>query len=83
MRFRFDCMYHVRKLDRVLHEEHRHIVGDQVVVTFFSIEFCGKAAHVTWYIHGAPASRHSGEPCEDRCFLSGFSQKFCFCIFFQ
>ena len=67
VRLGFHRVYEVRKLDRVLNEEHRHVVADQVEVALVGKEFHRKAAHVThgvagttWPLHGGKAHEHRG-----------------------
>ncbi len=36
--FGFHCMDQIRKLDRVLNKEHRHVVADEIVVSFLRVE---------------------------------------------
>ena len=47
-------MHEVGKLDRILDEEHRHVVADEVVVALFGIELHREAPHVAHGI-GRPA----------------------------
>ncbi len=60
----------VRELDRVLNEEHRHVVADQIEVAFISEEFHRKAAHVTHGIAGTPWPLHRGKAHEHWGFLA-------------
>lgn len=47
-------MHQIRELDRILDEEHRHIVGHQIPVALIGVELDGKPAHVPGGILGAP-----------------------------
>src|SRR5690606_41991648 len=47
VRLGFDRVDEVGELDRILDEEHRHVVAHQVEVAFVGIELGGEAAHVT------------------------------------
>jgi hypothetical protein len=61
----------IRKLDRVLNEEDRNVVADDVPVTGFGIQFNGKAAHVARQVGRTLAAGHRGESNERFCFFSG------------
>ena len=56
----------VRELYRILNEEDRHVVPDQVEISLFRVEFHGKAPHISDRIRGASTSGHRGESREDR-----------------
>jgi hypothetical protein len=47
MRFGFDGMNKVRKLDRFLNEEDRNIIPDQIPISLLRVKFGGKAANVS------------------------------------
>ena len=59
-------MNEVRKLDRVLDEEHRNVVADDVPVAFLGIELDGKPAYIARQIERAlccpPPSRTARRP---------------------
>ncbi|MNZ76266.1 hypothetical protein D3C78_947670 [compost metagenome] len=66
MRFGFHRVDEVGKLDRVLDEEHRHVIAHQVEVAFIGEELDGKAAHIA---HGVPRPArplHRGKAHEHR-----------------
>jgi len=66
VRLGFHRVDEVGKLDRVLNEEHRHVVADQVEVAFVGEEFHRETAHVTHGIAGAAWSLHRGKAHEHR-----------------
>lgn len=47
MRFGFDGMNKVRKLDRFLNEEDGNIIPDQIPISLLRVKFGGKAANVS------------------------------------
>jgi hypothetical protein len=51
------CMDQVRKLDRVLDEENRNVVADDVPITLLGVELHGEAADIPREVDGALASR--------------------------
>ena len=61
----------VRKLDRVLDEEDRDVVADEIPVAFLRVEFDGEAAHVARQVERAFRSGDGREAHEDRRFLAG------------
>ncbi len=67
VRLHLHRMHQVRELHRILDEEYRDVVADQVPVAFFGIELDGKAAHITRGVHRAGAAGHGGEAGEYRC----------------
>ncbi|MNS85587.1 hypothetical protein D3C72_1194550 [compost metagenome] len=75
MRLGFYRVHQVRKLHRVLDEEDRHVVADQVPVAFVGIELDGKAAHVARGVLGPPLARHRGKAHEHRRALAGFGKQ--------
>ena len=64
-------MHQVRKLDRVLDEEDRHVVADQVPVAFVGIELDGEAAHIARGVLRATLAGHGREAHEHRRHLAG------------
>ena len=54
----------VGKLDRVLNEEHRNVVADQVPVAVARVEFDRETAHVARRVDRSRAARDGGEPDE-------------------
>ena len=65
----------VRELDRVLDEEHRDVVPDQVPVALPGVELGGEAAHVPGQVRGALVARHRGEPDEHRRAQPGLGER--------
>jgi hypothetical protein len=57
--------YKVGKLHRVLDEEHRHVVADQIPVAFVGIELDGETTHVARSVHRASTAGHGGKAHED------------------
>ena len=53
MRLGFDGMNQVRKLHRVLDEEHRHIVADQIPIALIGVKLDGKATYIARRILGS------------------------------
>ena len=72
MRLGLDRVDQIRELDRVLDEEDRHVVADQVPVAFVGVELDREAAHVARRVLGAAFARHGGEAHEHRRDLAGF-----------
>src|SRR4029453_17209418 len=56
----------VRELDRVLDEEHRDVVADQVEGALVGIELGREAAGVAGRVGRSPGAEHGGEPDEAR-----------------
>ncbi len=69
-----DRMDHVRELHRVLDEEHRDVVADQVPDAFVGIELGGEAAHVAHSVAGSARTGHGGEAHEHGRFLAGLGE---------
>ena len=59
-------MDQVGKLDRVLDEEHRHVVADEVPHAFVGIELDREAAHVARRVGRAARAGDGREAHEDR-----------------
>ena len=66
VRLRLGGMDQVGKLDRVLDEEDRDVVADDVPVAFLGIELDRKAAHVARQVGRALAARHGGKAHKGR-----------------
>ena len=66
----FDGVDEIGKFDRVLDEEHRDVVTNQIPVALFGVEFGRKATHVTGQIEGPFVTRHGRETGECRGFLA-------------
>ena len=56
----------IGELDRVLDEEHRDIVADEVPIALAGVELGGKAAHVARQVGRTLVARHGGEAREGR-----------------
>ncbi len=67
IRLHLHGMDQVGELHRVLDEEHRDVVADQVEVALVGIELHGEAAHVARRVDRAGAARHRREAREDLC----------------
>ena len=65
VRLHLHRMDQIGELDRVLDEEHRDVVADQIEVAFLGIELDGEAAHVARQVDRAGAAGDGGEPHED------------------
>ena len=61
----------VGELDRVLDEEHRDVVADEVPVAFLGVELDREAAHVARQIGRSLAAGHGREAHEDRRLFAG------------
>ncbi|MNE18298.1 hypothetical protein D3C80_1113290 [compost metagenome] len=64
MRFRFYRVDEIRKLDRVLNEEHRHIVANQVKVALIGKELHRKTTNIAHRITRPARSLHGGKTHE-------------------
>ena len=74
MRLGLDRMDDVRKLHRVLDEEHRDVVADEVPVAFVGVELDREAAHVARGIGRAALAGNGGEADEHRRALAGLGE---------
>ena len=68
---RLHRMDQVGKLDRVLDEEDRDVVADEVPVAFLGVELDGEAAHVARQVERALAAGDGREAHEGRRLLAG------------
>ena len=75
VRLGLDGMHQVRKLDRILNEEHRHVVAHNVPVALIGIKLDGKPAHVARGVFRAAFAGHGGKSHEHRCDLAGFLER--------
>ena len=66
VRFGLHRVHEVGELHRVLDEEHRDVVADQVPVAFLRVELGREAAHVAHGVGAAALARHRGEAHEHR-----------------
>ena len=65
VRLHLHGMHEVGELHRVLDEEHRDVVADEVEVAFLGIELHGESAHVARRVDRTRAARHRREADED------------------
>ena len=65
VRLHLHGMDKVGELHRILDEEHRDVVADQVEIALVGIELHGEAAHVARRVDRARAARHRREARED------------------
>ena len=68
-------MHEVGELQRVLDEEHRDVVADEIEVAFLRVELRREAAHVARQIDGARAAGDRREPDEHRRLDLGVGQE--------
>ena len=73
--FLLDRVHQIRELDRVLDEEHRHVVADQVPVALVGVELGGEATHVARQVEGSLVTGHRGETDEDLGLLALLGQQ--------
>ena len=74
VRLHLHRMDQVREFDRVLNEEDRDVVADQIPVAFGRIEFDREAAHVARRIHRTGPARDGREAGEQFGLLAHFGQ---------
>ncbi|MNO73044.1 hypothetical protein D3C76_640030 [compost metagenome] len=72
---RLHRMNEIGKLDRILDEEHRHVIADQVEIAFLGVELDRESAHVADRIGGATRALHRGKADEHRSALAGRGEK--------
>ncbi|CAJ8857246.1 Uncharacterised protein [Burkholderia pseudomallei] len=60
-RLRLHRVHEIRELDRILNEEHRHVVAHEIVVALVGVELHGEAAHVAHRVGGAARALHRRE----------------------
>ena len=75
VRLRLGGMDEVGKLHRVLDEEHRDVVADQVPVAFVGVELHREAAHVARGVGRAALAEHGREAHEHRRLLAGLARR--------
>ena len=68
-------VHEVRKLHRVLDEEDRDVVADEIPVPFVRVELHREPTHVPGGVGRASFAEDGREPDEDRCLLSGFGEE--------
>ena len=68
-------MDQIGKLDRVLDEEHRNVVADQIPVAFIGVELHRKTAHIAGSINRTSPACNRREPGEKRRFLALLGKK--------
>src|SRR6185369_10907190 len=66
VRFRFHRVNHIRKLDRVLNEEHGDVVADEIEVAFLCVKLDGKTTHVSSEVGGSARTLDCRKAHEDR-----------------
>ena len=66
----FHGVHEIRKLDRILDEEHRNVVADEIPIAALRVELHGEAANVAREIERAFAADDRREPHERRRHLS-------------
>ena len=64
----------VGELDRILDEEHRDVVADDVPIAFLRVELDGEAAHVAWRVDRAGTAGDGGKAREHRGLHADFAQ---------
>jgi hypothetical protein len=67
----------IRKLHRILDEEHRDVVADEIPVAFVRIELDGEPAHVTRRVGGTALAGHRRKAHEHRRALAGLGKDRC------
>ena len=65
VRLHLHRMDEIGKLDRVLDEEHRDVVADEIEIALVGVELDREAAHVARHVARAGAAGDGGEPRED------------------
>ena len=75
VRLRLGGMHQVGKLHRVLDEEDRDVVADQIPVALVGVELDGEAAHVARRIGRAALAEDGREAHEDRRLLAGLGKE--------
>ena len=66
MRFGLHAVDQVGELHRILDEEDRDVVADQIIDALIGVELHGEAAHVTRQVGAAPRTGHCAEAHENR-----------------
>ena len=62
-------MDEIGELHRILDEEHRHVVADEIPVAFVRVELDREPAHVASGVGGSPLAEDGGESHKHRCLL--------------
>ena len=75
VRFGFDRVDEIRKLHRVLDEEHRHVVAHQIPVAFVGIELHRETARVARSVLGSALACDGREANEDGRDLAGLLER--------
>ena len=68
-------VHQIRKLHRVLDEEDRDVVADEIPVAFVRVELHGEAAHVSRRVGRAALAEHRREAHEDRRLLADLGEQ--------
>src|SRR5690554_2327863 len=79
MRFRFDGVDQVRKFHPILNEEDGDIIGHQIVIALFGIEFGGKSPYITSRVGRSTKADHRGEAHKYACLHRGSVEKLGLC----
>ena len=70
------CRVHeVRKLHRILNEEDRDVVPDEIPIPFIRVELHREPTHVPGGVGRASFAENGRESDEDRCLLSHFGEE--------
>ena len=75
IRLHFHRMDQIGEFDRVLDEEHRDVVADEVPVAFLGIELHGEAAHVARRVGRTGAAGDGRKAHEDLRLFAGLAEK--------
>ena len=68
-------VHQIGKLHRILDEEDRHVVADQIPGALIGIELDGKAAHIACRVDRASFASHGGKAHEHRRDLAGLRKR--------
>ena len=75
VRFRLRGMHEIGELHRILDEEDRDVVADQIPVALVGIELDREAADISRRVGGPAFSQHGGEAHEDGRLLAGLCKE--------
>ena len=71
VRLLFRCMDDIGELDRILNEENRDIVADEIPVAFLGVELDRKTAHIARKVRRSLVSGYGREPHKHGRFFAG------------